>query len=70
MTSLRNLVKESLVNEDKLLSSQTKQVNDLVQSQLIVLPDAHTLILFIASVSLLQNPEYREFINMYISFFL
>ncbi len=32
-----------------------------------VLSDAHTLSLFIASVSLLQDSEYREPMNMYTS---
>jgi len=68
MTPPRSLVEESLVNEDKLLSNQAKQVSDSVQSQLIVLPDAHTLTLFIASASLLQNPGYRGSMNMYTPF--
>ncbi len=62
-----SLVEESLVNEDKLLSRQLQQIGNSVQTKLIVPSDAHTLFLFITSASLLQNSEYRESMNMYIS---
>ncbi len=64
MTSLRSLVEESLVNEDKLLSRQLQQIDNSVQTKLIVLSDVHTLSLFIASASSLQNSRYRELMHV------
>jgi len=64
MTRPRSLVEESLVNEDKLLSRQLQQVGNSVQTKLIVLSDAHTLSLFIASAPPLQNPRYRGLMHV------
>jgi len=59
-----SLVEESLVNEDKLLSHQLQQIDNSVQMKLIVLSDAHTLSLFIASASSLQNSRYHELMHV------
>jgi len=59
-----SLVEESLVNEDKLLSHQLQQIDNSVQMKLIVLFDAHTLSLFIASASSLQNSQYHELMHV------
>jgi len=64
MTSLRSLVEENLVNEDKLLSRQLQQIDNSVQTKLIVLSDAYTLSLFIASASSLQNSRYHELMHV------
>jgi len=55
MMSSCSLVEKSLINEDKLLSHQLQQIDNSVQTKLIVLSDVHTLFLFIASASSLQN---------------
>jgi len=64
MMSSRSLVEENLINEDKLLSHQLQQIDNSVQMKLIVLSDAHTLFLFIASASSLQNLRYHELMHV------
>jgi len=64
MMSSCSLVEKSLINEDKLLSHQLQQIDNSVQTKLIVLSDVHTLFLFIASASSLQNSRYHELMHV------
>ena len=64
MTSPRSLVEES--RQRRQAAQQSGEAGRRLSSIAAHRSaDAHTLILFIATASLLQNPGYRESMNMY-----